>query len=226
MRRVRSFPVMQPEAPLPPYIPGSSDNRTYEVEGRSFRVWRGPDPRALGFGWQGGGRDGDVVLPDATEPAILERILAGIADLPLRRGTEHPVADPTLLAQIERAMLRAAGRPPAIERGSNGSRSVAEALLALPLPPGATRTWQLHGEHQLHVRVGPDGDAIAYAWKWGSDPGDWLPRTLRALGVAPERVGGSEMGQRYRVPAAVLGAFAARALDHLGARDLRVHDAV
>lgn len=64
---------------LPPYVPGSSDLRSYMVRGATLHVLRGAGERSVGF--SGGGRDGDYVAEGA-------RALLGLpmADGPARDG--------------------------------------------------------------------------------------------------------------------------------------------
>lgn len=207
---------------LQPWLPGTSESRAFTVRGHAFRLSRAGAPS---FGFLGGGRDGDVVADDAPQPAILAEVIAGIAGVRHVYGPDYAADTPAAVDAVERALLAAAGRYDYVHRGSPSSRAVAEQLLALPRPPGTRREVSLRGARVLEVRLAEGAvDAVAHLWAWGRDPGDWLEATLRALGVEPERLGGSDVGRELRVPGDALAPLLARALDHLGWGDVRLVD--
>ena len=212
-------------APLPPYVTGSTDRRTFTIDGHDFFVYRSRSTREFGF--MGIGRDGDYAPDDAPEFAILDPLAAELPGITRGYGPSYSAASEDALAGAERALVRRTGGYASISREvvQGGPPGVGAALLALPMEPGLVRRYYLCGGHALDVVVPVDGDATANEWQWGEDPGDWLPTVLAELGEPPVRIGGLDVGKQYRVPRALLPALLARALEHFGSTDVRLYDA-
>jgi hypothetical protein len=203
-------------------VHGTSDRRSFTVRGHAFYLCRSDRPV---FGFEGGGRDGDLVAADAPQTAILGALIAGIPGARAVWGPEYAADTPAALDAVERALLAAAGRYDSVLRRSSRSRAVAEELLRLPRAPGAQRALYLRGEHELDVRLDADADdAVATESARGRDPGAWLETTLRALGVEPERLGGGETDARFRVPRSTLQPLLSLALERFGWADVRLTD--
>jgi hypothetical protein len=206
----------------PQWIPGTREQRRLTVRGHSFYVNRSTSHT---FGFDGGGRDGDVVADDAPQFAILQAVVSGIAAVRPMWGPYYAADSPEALDAVEGALLAAAGRYDSLSRETNASRAVAETMLQLTRVLGMGRHVYICGSHALTLDFAPDcDDAIAYEWAWGRDPGTWLPSTLRSLGVEPERVGGSDAGKQLRVPARARPALLSLALERFGWSDVRLID--
>lgn len=221
---------------LPPYVAGSADQRQFAIGGHSLFVGRSWCTLEVGF--PGIGRDGDHVPPDAPEPAVLAALLAGIAGIERIEPGGAPsfrVDSPEVLAVVERRLVAAAGGYASISRTvsrsatpaptAEGLVAVAAALFAIVPEPGMQRTIYLCEGHALTITVPALAEPSAYEWMWGRAPGTWLPDTLRALGVLPVRIGGSDAGKVFQVPRLHLTTLLDRALVEFGASDVRVRDA-
>ena len=209
-------------APLPPYVTGSTDRRTFMIDGHVFFVYRSRWTRELGF--MGIGRDGDYAPDDAPQFGIINRLLAGISSIGILFGTSCTTDSEETLEAVERIFAAAAGGYRSLAREAAGDLRVAVALLALPLAPGMARSIYFCNGFAITVRIAPTGEATVDSWAWGRDPGPFVETTLVELGATPKRVGGSDVGKQFELPSPLLAPFLTRALAHLGPGDVRLND--
>lgn len=206
---------------LPPYVQGSTDRRSFAIDGCMFHVYRSANEREVGF--SGGGRDGDYVAEDAREPEVLARLLLGIDGLePLWLGFR--ARDDETLDRCERALLVAAKRHVSIGREVHGDLDAATRLLALPRVPDRRRSIYVSHGIALTFELPTLGDGTVSAWAWGRDPGDFLASALIAVGVTPVPIRSSPNNPTFALPREHTASLLDAALAHLGPNDVRVTD--
>ena len=126
------------------WLEGTTDRRSYRVEGCSFHVERAPGRFELGF--VGEGRHADFVCPDAPEPVVLARLLAGLSGLTAVWTTTWRADSEAALCAAEERLLLAAGRCDGHTREVAGNVKVALLLLDQPPGPRVERTISVTGD--------------------------------------------------------------------------------
>lgn len=209
--------------PLPPYVPGTQDTRTFSsIEGHSFHVFRMGPGGEVGF-W-GQGRDGDYVPPGDPRPEVLARVLAGIAGLSdAYIGFRTDPDD--VIEQVERRLLGLARTYASIYRQVWNNLEAARAAVAVSRAPLVKRQIYISGgAFSIDLDVPIDGNAVVASWAWGKPAGTFVEDTLTELGVPLDRIAGSDVNKHYVVPARCLTAFLDKAVRVNNASDVRVVD--